>query len=189
MFEAKLGNRRKGIVAEHIISSIFVFVGSFSIMFFGPLFLGAKGHSRHARESTSEIVEFMVIHPEVTITICTIITIIYNFRIYKRTSTKNHVFAITFERSKKELSLKLISLRSNEFIVRDINLENFDLTQKKNDSLFRIASKSIFQLRDKGKVVGIIDPENAIWVRYKKEIPQILSNLKWLDNENEPDRW
>jgi hypothetical protein len=113
---------------EHAMKSVFAFSGTFAVLFFAPLFLAAGSGTGERREAAIDrslgILGYLLEHPEVQVSICLLVVIIYNITIFVKNSRKNYL--VTCKTDGKIAVLGLTNLFYKEVEEKEVLIDNLE---------------------------------------------------------------
>jgi len=172
------------IVWEHAMKTVIAFIGTFSILFFGPLFLSASSRDQsYGKEGTTDwsinFLGYLIEHPEVQIGICAAVVLIYNGWIIFKNSKRNAVISIENLGSTLKFGLTNLYYRKVSFL--EINIDAITLESHVKSLESDEWTELRFNNKKTGEIVGIIRPQHVLWTNKIKELNAALRMLDKLD--------
>ncbi len=165
------------IVWEHLLKSVLGFTGTFALLFFGPMMLSARTHSRDSDSFGIQIIQFLFTHPEVQISLCILAVLIYNIIIFTNNSKFKYLVRIDLDEKLINIGVTNLYYKTVKYIyVTQEELEYEVITNTTDIG----GKESILNLIDKKTrtIIATILPTHIIWCDQLRDIKFALSELK-----------
>ncbi|MEO1417884.1 MAG: hypothetical protein AAFW00_21550 [Bacteroidota bacterium] len=151
----------------HIIMSVWAFVGTYALLFFGPILL----------LDDIELSAYFLDHPPLKFGLCLAVVVLFNLFIVIRNSRKQHIIGLVYREETKDLLFELINLysRSSRQVIFPLSEVSWE---RKKVSIYGLESKKILIFKHKSeKVFARIDPSLNPWEQRKKDIREGMKKL------------
>jgi hypothetical protein len=175
------------IIWEHVLTSCVGFVGTFVLMYFGPLFLASSGRHSYRRNGPNETIgsfyETMLENPEYMVLIASLVTIGINLFILRKNRKMKLIvgiietnFDFQIERTNAYFAkVEKLSVPKERFSFRIERMVSSE-SDKKQELIF-----SDSQTRME---IGRIKPQHIFWEKQITQVRNVIQNLK---QYREPD--
>lgn len=171
------------IVWEHTLKTVVMFVGTFAMLFFGPMFLDAR--SRSSENGLGYyIVAFLIEHPFVQIGLSILAALIYN--IYTIVVNRKVQYVVQINVTEKMAEIHLTNLYYNKLKVIQVSLA--ELSYKIDNKVTggnEKKQKIKFMNHSTLETIGVIDTKHFFWAEKLREIRAMLLVLKSLEVHKE----
>mgnify|MGYP003648720552 CR=1 FL=1 len=168
---------------EHAMKTVFAIVGTFALMFFGPMFIAAGSSKTRANDDLAlNFVGFFLERPALQFSICFIVAIIYNILVYRKNKKANNIVGIKIHDQTVELEMNNLIFNHPTQITIPLNQLAINIVSKSND--FSGKTKTLgFIDTTNGKSIGCIKADHFIWNKHVKAIRSALVALNKLGVE------
>lgn len=175
------------IIWEHVLTSCVGFVGTFALMYFGPLFWAASGRHSYRHKDTNEAIGSfyltMLENTENMVLIASLVTIGINFFILRKNRKMKLIvgiietdFDFQIERTNAYFAkVEKLNIPKERFSFRIERMVSSE-TDKKQELIF-----SDSQTRME---IGRIKPQHIFWEKQITQVRNVIQNLK---QYREPD--
>lgn len=166
------------IIWEHILKSVVFFVGTFALLFFGPLMLGAKSRWKNGENSFNmNIIEFLLTHPIVYFGASVIAVILCNLYIFVKNKKMKYVVGVKIDNDIIEICLTNLYFSQERKV--ELSLSDFELNIEQRETEFKEKNQTLIFKNSKTKdIIGKINPKQAIWEDKLIEVKSMLVELK-----------
>ncbi len=176
------------IIWEHVLKSAVAFAGTFALLFFGPIMLGARRKGGDSEDSLSyNAVEFILNHPEVHVGASVLAVVIMNLFILVKNRKIKYITKIGIDEDKVQIELvNLYFTRRNQISIPKSDFDFYikssvsDDNEKKQTIIFRNTRES--------RVVGEIKPSHFFWSEQIIQLRNMIGELKDYRAENRTKR-
>ncbi|MFT5819518.1 MAG: hypothetical protein ACI8ZM_000742 [Crocinitomix sp.] len=168
---------------EHAMKTVFAFSGTFALLFFGPLFMAAGSRGGSQREAAVDrslgILGWLFEHPEVQVSICLLVVVIYNITIIRKNSRKNYLVSFDIDGPRGVLGLTNLYYKTTEEI--EILIENleYEVQIKSVDKREKTSALKFFDTKS-GNEIAVIKPRYILWNTQVKDVKKALWELDQL---------
>lgn len=171
--------RNTFIIWDHVIKSAVAFVGTFALMFFGPMFLGGKRRRSGDYENSLsyQLIVYINEHPEVHVGASILAVIVYNIYLVIKNSKSKYISSVSV--SESEVILGRTNLYFSKFEEIIVPIQNFQfILEKKVNSSNEKKSIIIFKDINQSKEIGRILPDHFAWEEKLIQIKNMIAELK-----------
>lgn len=155
-----------------------MFVGTFAMLFFGPMFL--EGRSHHGSNENGlgyYIIAFLLKHPDVQIGISILAALIYNG--YTFVVNRKVQYVVQIHLVKDSVEVHLTNLYYSKMQKVHVSLAEFSYKIENKISRENEKKQKItFINQVTGEVIGIIDTKHFFWAENLREIRSMMKELK-----------
>lgn len=172
------------ILWEHLLKSAVAFVGTFAMLFFGPLMLGSRNRSGNSENSLSYIIiEYFIEHPEVKIGISVLALVAMNIYVFVKNQKVNYIVKIASDAN--VINLTLTNMYFSKMKQIEIPLSDFEfyLESKVSDNTEK-KQKLVFKRRSENNTIGEINPKHFFWADHLLQVRNVMHELKTYRVEN-----
>lgn len=166
------------IIWEHTLKTVVMFVGTFAMLFFGPMFL--EGRSHHGSNENGlgyYIVAFLIKHPDVQIGISILAALIYNA--YTFVVNRKVQYVIKVDVTENIAEIHLTNLYYNKLKVVQLPLAELSFKIDNNVTRGNEKKQKLKFINQKTQeTVGIIDTKHFFWSEKLREIKAMFLELK-----------
>ncbi|WP_159038551.1 hypothetical protein [Brumimicrobium mesophilum] len=164
------------IIWTHVTTSVITFVGTFALIIFGPMFLGAKTRLGNSKTSALNIIGWMSENPEITYLICFMVAVIANIYIYWKNSKCKFVQKISIVENR--VHFQLIDLMFKKSVDYSIPINEFEIKLKSEKEGEQLKTKKIsFYKLNQGKPFAEILTRHIIWEKHVLKMKTLLKAL------------
>lgn len=169
---------------EHAIKSAVGFVGTFILLFFGPMFLSGRRsyHGDSENNLTYIILTFLLEHTEVHIGASILVALIWNILIIRSNSKIHYVKRISYD--EKHVQFELTNMYFKKTTAASIPIEDleYELRTKNSDDGDKNTTL-VFVNKKTKEIIGMIKPSHPNWSKQLREIRESLTELRNLGIE------
>lgn len=166
------------IIWEHALKTVVMFVGTFAMLFFGPMFLESRSHHEANENGLGYyIVVFLIENPAVQIGISIFAALIYNIYTFVANRKIQYVVQIHVVGDLAEIHLTNLyysKMKIVEMPVADLSYKIENKVTRENEK----KQKLKFINRTTTEVIGTIDTKHFFWSEKLREIKAMLLELK-----------
>ncbi len=167
------------IVWEHLLKSAVAFVGTFALLFFGPMLLTSKRHHRHSEfDPGLSLVKFILEHPIVHFGGSALVMIITNIILIRKNRRVDYV--IGMETDEKEIRLHLTDLRCKRQKSLQLPIALLGCTIRTKITDDDKKRTLIFSNTATKNPIGTILPDHIIWSEHTIQLRNMLKKLDQL---------
>lgn len=165
------------IIWEHLMKSAVAFIGTFAMLFFGPMMLGSSRGGNNSENSLSyQLIEYFIKHPEVQIGLSLLAVVIMNgYIFYKNRKVK---YIVKIEQDAPVIRLELTNLYFSRRTQVEILATDFEFTVENSVSENNEKrQKIIFRNKIDNKTIGEIDPKHFLWSEHLVQLKNMIREL------------
>lgn len=166
------------IVWEHTLKTVVMFVGTFAMLFFGPMFLEGRSHRMSGENGLGYyIVTFLIENPMVQIGLSAFAALIYN--IYTILINRKVQYVIQVDVAEDVVEIHLTNLYYGK--LKEIRLPLAEFSWKIENKVTgenEKKQKLKFMNRKTRETIGIIDTKHFFWSEKLRDIKAMLLALK-----------
>lgn len=156
-----------------------MFVGTFALLFFGPMFLDGRNHRSNEHGLGYYIVVFLLEHPKVQIGICVLTSVVYNVYTVIVNRKVKYVVQVYVIEDLAEIHLTNLYYSKVKTIQIPLNDLSYKIESKVTDTNEK-KQKLKFINQKTMETIGIIDTKHFFWSEKIREIRAMLAELKSL---------
>lgn len=168
------------IIWEHTLKTAVMFVGTFAMLFFGPMFLEGRSHRTSDENGLGYyIVTFLLENPLVQIGLSILAALIYN--VYTILVNKKVQYVVQMDITGDTAEIHLTNLYYSKLKVIQLPLD--ELSYRIDNKVTRENEKKQkikFMNHRTRETIGIIDTKHFFWAEKLREIRAMLLSLKSL---------
>lgn len=168
---------RSFIFWEHLLKSVVAFIGTFAMLFFGPMMLGSKSRGVDAEDRLSyTIIKFIIEHPEIQIGLSVLAVVIINIYIIFKNHKIKHITHLAHDEN--HIQIELTNLYFSKTKKVEIPTANFEYSIEKlrtynNEKRLKI----IFRNKSKNTIIGEINPKHSFWSEHLIQLKGMIQEL------------
>lgn len=172
------------IVWEHTLKTVVMFVGTFAMLFFGPMFLEGRSHRSGENGLGYYIVTFLIENPSIQIGLSVLAAFIYN--VYTIIVNRKVQYVIQVDVTEEMAEIHLTNLYYSK--VKVVRLPLTELSYMIDSKVTRENEKKQkikFMNHKTLETIGIIDTKHFFWADKLREIKSMILELKSLEVKKE----
>lgn len=177
LLEIKKPKSNSFIIWEHVMKTVFTFMGTFAILIFVPLMLGGKSSVVPTEDRLAySIVDYLFHHPEIQIGIPIAAAALMNiYLIFKNRKIK---YIVKIEHNASNIQFDLTNLYFSKQVQMELPLSDleFYLENKVNDDNEK-QQKIVFRNAVQNVIIGEIKPDHIFWSERLLHIREVIHEL------------
>lgn len=165
------------IIWEHLIKSAVAFIGTFALLFFGPMMLGRRRNVNGEDSLTFKLVQYIIEHPEIQVGISVLAVLFTNFYIIIK--NKKIKYIIKIEQGEETIRMELTNLYYTKSQQIEISKSDFEFYFE--NSVTRDNEKRqtiVFNNKRDNKTIGEINTQHFFWSEYSLQLRKVIHELK-----------
>jgi hypothetical protein len=174
------------IIWEHLLKSAVAFIGTFALLFWGPLFLGSK-RRRNEDGVGKDVFIYFIEHPEVTIGLSFVAVLINNFYIYHKNRKTKYIVKIDHDESTVNMELTNLYYTTKQLVEISKKDFGFNIENSVSDSNEK-RQKIVFKNISDNTILGEIDTKYFFWAEYMVQLKNVIVELGEYRNVNQSSR-
>lgn len=165
------------IIWEHLLKSAVAFIGTFALLFFGPMMLGRSTRVNGEDGLSFKIVQYLIEHPEIQVGLSILAILIANF--YILIKNKKIKYIVKIEQDEKAIILHLTNLYYTKSRLIEISNSDFEFYFKNSVTQDNEKRQTIvFNKKRDNKTIGEINTKHFFWSEHRIQIMKVINELK-----------
>ncbi len=165
------------IIWEHLLKSAVAFIGTFAMLFFGPMMLGRSRSVNGEDSLTFKFVQYLIEHPEIQIGLSVLAVLITNFYIFIK--NKKIKYIIKIEQDEKTIRIELTNLYYTKSKQTEIPKSDFEFYFKNSITQDNEKRQTIvFNNTRDNKIIGEINTKHFFWSEHSLQLRKVINELK-----------
>lgn len=165
------------IVWEHAMKSAVAFIGTFAMLFFGPMLLEARSRDTSTDSLGAQLVFYLIDHPEVQFGLSILAVVICNVYLIWRNRKMKYIVGIT--KDDNVLELQLTNLYYSKTTPIQVDLTNVEIKlESKVSSSNEKKQRIFFRRKNDTAIIGEMDLRYLFW---SENLPQLKFMLQELE--------
>jgi hypothetical protein len=172
LLEIESPKRNTHLLWEHALGSTVSFVGTYAVLFFGPMILTS---TRNTKETIGfKVFTYWIEHPYHQIFLSIIAVLVFNIYTIVKNSQRN-IVVVKVMNDNENVILELTNYYFKKYETKTIPITDFDIKFEKKSTIFNNDVKRLIFWDTKNKeVVAKLDPDCWIYEGKTKDLMQLL---------------
>ncbi len=165
------------IIWEHTLKSVVAFVGTFAMLFFGPMMLGSRHRVNDVDDRLAvKFVLYILENPGVHIGLSVLAVLLTNVYLLRKNRKMRYVVGIALD--EEIISFELTNLYYSKKSRIELPLSDFEFSiETKVSEINEKKRKIIFNNKMNQSNIGFIDPDHLFWSDHLIKIRNVIKEL------------
>jgi len=166
------------IIWEHLMKSAVAFIGTFAMLFFGPMMAGSRSRGVDAEDRLSfKIIQYLIEHPEVQIGLSVFAVVILNIYIIFKNQKIKYIVKIEYDDSVIQMELtNLYYSKKQQIEIPTKDFEFYIENSVTEDNEKR--QKIVFRNTLENRTVGEINTKHFFWSDHMIQLRNVIQELE-----------